>query len=177
MLAEGGDYAAAAARAFEKCIELAPDHANAFSNLGSTYGLQGDHAAAVAAYQAQVRIVPGHGGALHNMGSSHTAALGEHQAAAAASRAHLFQEPESILSRIRLAYSLTKLNQLEAAVGECRKAIALQPSSVWRFLREMPREWRASAQSGCSATASRNAAVACSCLPCSSSAIPSASQP
>jgi GWxTD domain-containing protein len=57
-----------ALEAFEKAIELAPDHGDAYFQLGQMFEREGDRMRALAAYEQQLAVAPGHGEASYHLG-------------------------------------------------------------------------------------------------------------
>lgn len=70
-----------ALEAFEKAIDLAPAHSDAYFQLGQMFELEGERFRALAAYEQQIEVAPGHGLARYHLGKL-LFAQGQHKEAA-----------------------------------------------------------------------------------------------
>jgi GWxTD domain-containing protein len=57
-----------ALEAFEKAIELAPHHSDAYFQLGQIFEREGDRTRALLTYRQQIAVAPGHGEASYHLG-------------------------------------------------------------------------------------------------------------
>lgn len=122
---ERGDGAAAAA-AFRRGLELAPEQASLHHRLGAALGLSGDRRGARAEYERAVQLSPDQFLAHYSLGLLEQAD-GRHAAAVPHFRAALAARPSYIEARVRLAASLRRTGRAGEALEAYRQALDDQP--------------------------------------------------
>lgn len=118
---EAGDGAAAAA-AFRRGLELAPDMAALHHRLGAALALQGDRAGARAAYESAVRLSADQFLAHYSLGLMDQEE-GRHDDAIAHFTAALGARPTYAAARLRLASSLRRRARPAEALVEYRRVL------------------------------------------------------
>ena len=136
-LSNEGRYDEAIA-AYRKIIELKPDDAAAYTDLGGHLQAAGQLEHALEACKKAIELRPGNGDAYNNLGNVYTK-LGRLEDARTAYDDAIKQEPQYAGSHCNLAHILLKLGQTAEATAAYRKAIELKPdaaicnSVAWRL--------------------------------------------
>ena len=118
----------AAARAYRRCVELAPDDADSWFNLGNAYREAGALRRAGAAYAAASRIAPDDHEIWNNLGNVR-AAVGDASGAEAIYRRAVALRPDYHPGWNNLGSALQALGDPEGAVHCYDEAIRLQGGS------------------------------------------------
>ncbi len=114
--------------AYRKILQMAPDHAGVWGNLGVALRTRGDFPAAIIAYKRALEISPGDPGITGNLGNALKdidrieEALDAHRSAAAAL-------PDDFNIRYNYGIALREAAQYEDALAELDAAIALKPGA------------------------------------------------
>lgn len=115
--------------AYRKILQMAPNHAGVWGNLGVALRTKGDFQAAVVAYKRALEIVPGDPGITGNLGNALKdmdrleEALEAHEAAAAA-------QPDDFNIRYNYGIALREAALYERSLVELEAAIALKPGAA-----------------------------------------------
>lgn len=115
--------------AYRKILQMAPDHAGVWGNLGVALRTKGDFQAAVVAYKRALEIVPGDPGITGNLGNALKdmdrldEALAAHEAAAAA-------QPDDFNIRYNYGIALREAALYDRSLVELEAAIALKPDAA-----------------------------------------------
>jgi tetratricopeptide (TPR) repeat protein len=122
---DSGDFPAAAA-AFRKGVELAPDNPSLRHKLGTALSLMGDTRGAVEQFQETVRRSPGFAQAHYSLGVL-LAASGRDQEAVDRLSIAVRHEPTYVEARLQLAEALRRSGQLEKALTQYQDVLAIDP--------------------------------------------------
>ena len=112
--------------AIQKAVALAPDDAEAYSNLGNTLQDLGRLEDAEASYRQAIALQPDFAEAHYNLGNT-LKALGRLEDAEASCREAIALKPGFAKAHNNLGNVLQDLGQLEEAAESYRQAIALKP--------------------------------------------------
>src|SRR5260370_9241362 len=110
-----------------KAVELKPDFAQAYNNLGMSLGLQKKHAEAEAAFRKAIDLTPDLVNAHLNLGSA-LLSLGKPGEAETAFRRAIDLEPEIGLAHHNLGIALMRQARFEEAVASLSKGADLFPA-------------------------------------------------
>ena len=124
---EGGHPDRAEAH-YRRAIEIAPDYAAAYSNLGALLRAQGRVDEAIAQYQEALRLQPDHVSAQYNLGNALLAA-GRPGEAAQHFRRAVEREPGSAEAWNNLGIALATQGRPDDAAQCFRRALAIAPSA------------------------------------------------
>lgn len=114
--------------AYRKILQVAPDHAGVWGNLGVALRTKGDFPAAIIAYKRALEITPGDPGITGNLGNALkdvdriAEALAAHRSAAVAL-------PDDFNIRYNYGIALREAARYEEALAELEAAIALKPDA------------------------------------------------
>jgi len=120
-----GDRTGAVA-AFRRAVAAAPDHVDAWNNLGNALGELGDPAAAAEAYRAGLAAAPERAELHYNLGNALMAA-GDPPAAEAAYTAALARNPQHAGALNNLGNALRAQARYADAIARYQAALALRP--------------------------------------------------
>lgn len=112
---------------YRQVIEVQPDHAPAYNQLGDVLIDQGKLDAAVACYGRALELKPDFAGAHNNLGNA-LKQQGKLDEAVACYRRALQLQPVSAVAHNNLGAALRNQGKLEDAIDCYRRAIALQPA-------------------------------------------------
>ena len=115
-----------AVSAFNRVIDIRPDHADAYNNLGNVLKNQGKLGASIRAYNKAIAINPNHASAFNNMGVA-LQKQGKLQDAVKAHQKAVDIKPDYTDAYNNLAVALQELGKLEEAIAEYTKLLKLQP--------------------------------------------------
>lgn len=137
VLARSGRFAEAVEEN-RAVIRLEPRNAKAWFNLGRAYNGLEQRAQAAAAYRRAVELDPGYTAAWLNLGVV-LADGGDPAAAVEVYREALDLEAGNVKLRFNLALQYRKLDRLESAESELRRAVRLDPAyrRAWRLLADV----------------------------------------
>ncbi len=114
--------------AFRAVVEIRPDHAESFSNLGAALRRQGDGEGAVSALRRALELDPELASAHFNLGNA-LAQRGETAEAITAYRAAIASQPDSAGAYNNLANLLSGLERFDDALPVARQAVRLAPDA------------------------------------------------
>ena len=123
----------AAVAAYQKAIQLNPNDADAYYNLGIALSDQKKLDAAVAAYQKAIQLNPNYALAYYNLGN----ALSKQKkldAAVAAYEKAIQLNPNYALAYYHLGNALSEQKKLDAAVAVLQKVIQLNPNDATGYI-------------------------------------------
>jgi predicted TPR repeat methyltransferase len=110
----------------EKAVKLAPNDAEAHSNLGNTLQELGRLGKAEASYKQAIALKPNYAEAHSNLGNT-LKELGRLEKAEASLRQAMVLKPDYAEAHYNLGNTLKELGRLEEAEASLRQAIALKP--------------------------------------------------
>jgi tetratricopeptide (TPR) repeat protein len=116
--------------AYERVLELRPNHVEAHYNLGLALQMQGKFEQAAACYRRALVFRPGHFDALANLGVA-LKDLGRLDEAETACRRAVAIDPASPRTLCNLGIVLLDQGKLEQAAGVLRNALAIEPDNHW----------------------------------------------
>lgn len=125
----------AAIEAFQKQIEIEPDHDNAWFGLGVALGWQGRLDDAIAVLQKQIQIKPNHDKAWYNLGVA-LGRLGRYDDEIAVYQQQIQIQPNHDHAWYNLGIALARQGRLDAAIEAYRKQIQIKPDhdNAWNNL-------------------------------------------
>jgi tetratricopeptide (TPR) repeat protein len=112
--------------AFRNAIELKPDYADAYYNLGVALSDKGQYDEAIAANRKAIELKPDYTDAYYNLGIA-LFDKGQYDEAIAAYRKALELKPDYALAYNNLGNTLLEKGQYDEAIASLRKAIELKP--------------------------------------------------
>jgi DNA-binding transcriptional MerR regulator len=119
-----------AAQAYRRAIEIDPEHADAWCNLGSVYFNQGRRPLARDCFERVLVLVPGHVEANLNLGTIREEE-GRDQSALRHYRAAFESDPLFGDTHVSLALVYEKLDASRRALDHWRRYLQLEPAGAW----------------------------------------------
>ena len=119
----------AAISAYRRAIELKPDYAEAYNNIGTVFDYQGDFGAAIEMFEKTVYLNPDPAEAFYNMGVAHGDKV-DLDAAIVAYRKAIELKPTYAEAHYNLGNALSDKGNFPAAAEAFRNAINLKPDWV-----------------------------------------------
>ena len=117
---------AQAIHAYQKVIEMDPNHIEAYNNLGVIYQEIGDSESALKIYQKTIEINPQYEKGLNNIGIL-LYLKGENEKAMEVFKKILFINPNHIESHIHIGTLYKKGGEVDKGIESYRKALAIDP--------------------------------------------------
>ena len=117
----------AAIEKYKRAIEIKPDYAAAFNNMGTTLKDQGKPDSAIKAFNKALAIKPNYADALYNLGNT-LQEQGKPEEAIIAYNKSLIIKPQDIETYNRIGTSLKDQGNLDGAIEAFRKALSIAPN-------------------------------------------------
>jgi Flp pilus assembly protein TadD len=114
---------------YQKAIELKPDYADAYNNLGIALKAQNKLEAAIEQYQKAIELKPDDASAYNNLGNA-LKAQNKLEAAIEQYQKAIELKPDDASAYNNLGIALQAQNKLEAAIEQYQKAIELKPDDA-----------------------------------------------
>ncbi len=127
-LVRNRDYATAAAL-WSSVVQVRPNHARAYQNLGFELTNAGRSDDALAAFRRAVELDPGHAESQHSLGRE-LLMQGQADAAITYLREAVRLDPRHYRAHVNLGLCLARLGQLDEAVEHYQTALAIKPDDV-----------------------------------------------
>lgn len=118
---------------YRKVIEIEPNNAFAYNNIGATYKNQKDYATAIQYFEKALNIDPNYYLACYNMGYSYEM-LHKYDLAVKEYLRCISLQPENFKAYNSLGWVYTQLDQFDLAIQTLSKAIELNPASSNTYL-------------------------------------------
>ncbi len=112
--------------AYERTLDLQPEHLDALNNLGSALDQLGQVEEAIAVYRRALELEPKRATTLNNLGSA-LSRCGRLEEAVAVCRRAIELEPDFAAAHNNLGLALTSSRRLDEAVDVLRQAVDLRP--------------------------------------------------
>ena len=119
----------AAVSSYNKAIEIKPDYAEPYNNLGVSLKTLGRHTEAITSYNKAIEIQPDYAEAYNNLGNSLNDVERHNEAVASYNKAIEIQ-PNYVDAHYNLGISLNDLERYNEAIASYNKAIQIQPDHV-----------------------------------------------
>ncbi len=121
-----------AIKSYKRAIQIKPDYAEAYYNMGNALQVEGDLDAAIESFKQAIEIYPDYTGAYSNMGTA-LQDKGDLDGAIASYRQAIKVRPSCAISYNNMGTALNAKGNLEEAIESYQKAIEIQPAYVDAF--------------------------------------------